>query len=310
MSNIEEQLKWEIVCTGNEIEISDTTVKIKELYGGFGQGQKILTVPQIAKLHCDNPNDKKEITKKIARINELINNNIENFIDKEDIIDLKKHVLICKRLKEQRVYTQAQIGNTNKIYVLSKKGYCKLYNIMRIKNHAIKKHLLNEYFQCNTFMINDDIVYREIDFKNKFLKRINIILNNILENGWNIDNLKLKNIIQNKFYLPEHQYSVCNNKYQIDFFFLKLKIICEFDEFRHKYQEKEDEKRMKDIIEYLSYKDGDCYYNNDKVLCEAYSDTAINIDNSNYTIIRIKDNDKDGVEKLIGVVLGKIFSLC
>uniref|UniRef100_UPI000AF4297E DUF559 domain-containing protein n=3 Tax=Clostridium botulinum TaxID=1491 RepID=UPI000AF4297E len=153
-------------------------------------------------------------------------------------------------------------------------------------------------------------IYREIDFKNKFLKRIDIILNNILENGWNIDNLKLKNIIQNKFHLPEHQYSVCNNKYQIDFFFSKLKIICEFDEFRHKYQEKEDKKRMKDIIEYLSYKGGDCYYNNDKVLCEAYSDISIDIDNSDYTIIRIRDNDKDGVEKLIGVVLGKIFSLC
>ncbi|WP_061330276.1 hypothetical protein [Clostridium botulinum] len=118
MSDVKEQLKWDIVCTGNEVEISDTTVKIKELYGGFGQGQKILTVPQIAKLHCDNPNDKKDITKKIARINELINNNIENFIDKEDIIDLKKHVSICKRLKKQGVYTQAQISNANNIYIL------------------------------------------------------------------------------------------------------------------------------------------------------------------------------------------------
>ncbi|WP_125154504.1 hypothetical protein [Clostridium rectalis] len=76
MSDVKEQLKWDIVCTGNEVEISDIPIKIKELYGGFGQGQKILTVPQIAKLHCDNPNDKKDITKKVARINELINNNI------------------------------------------------------------------------------------------------------------------------------------------------------------------------------------------------------------------------------------------
>lgn len=38
-----EQLKWDIICTGNEIVISDTSIKIQELYGGFGQGQKILT---------------------------------------------------------------------------------------------------------------------------------------------------------------------------------------------------------------------------------------------------------------------------
>lgn len=34
-----EQLKWEITCTGNEISISDSHIKILELYGGFGLGQ-------------------------------------------------------------------------------------------------------------------------------------------------------------------------------------------------------------------------------------------------------------------------------
>ena len=40
MSEQHQQLKWDITCTGKDVTISDTTIKIQELYGGFGQGQK------------------------------------------------------------------------------------------------------------------------------------------------------------------------------------------------------------------------------------------------------------------------------
>lgn len=69
------QVKWEIT-TGSKIKLLDKQIEIEELYGGFGQGQRILTVPQIAKLHVDNPEDKNELKTKIKRINDLINNNI------------------------------------------------------------------------------------------------------------------------------------------------------------------------------------------------------------------------------------------
>lgn len=165
MSNIEEQLKWEIVCTGNEIEISDTTVKIKELYGGFGQGQKILTVPQIAKLHCDNPNDKKEITKKIARINELINNNIildsgdKYFEFGIDIIDLKQDVsnVMFSNLKKAKIYTQAQIGNAKNLYILSEQGYSLLINLMKdTKSKIIYKKVIRDYFRMKELILSKD----------------------------------------------------------------------------------------------------------------------------------------------------------
>ena len=64
-NEVYDQLKWDIVGTGSEVMISDTTIKIKELYGAFGQGQKILTVEQIAQLHADDPTNKIEIQRRV-----------------------------------------------------------------------------------------------------------------------------------------------------------------------------------------------------------------------------------------------------
>jgi hypothetical protein len=303
-----EQLKWDIVCTGNDVAISDTTVKIQELYGGFGQGQKILTVPQIALLHVDDPNNKEEVKKRIKRINELINENIQGFTYKVDIIDLKRYKIDFTKLKQFYIYSQAQIGNSNNLYILSLSGYCKLYNTMRIKDNILKEKIIKEYFQQEVYY-DDSVVYKEIDFKNTYEKRINIILDNVLKTSWNIDELSLKNIIKNNHHIPKHQYSVCNNKYQIDFYFEKFRIIVEYDETRHKYRIEEDKKRIDEIIQFLSLKDGDCGFNSDGVLCDL-NDIPIDSNNCDYYILRIKESDDEGLDKLIGIVLGKIFSLC
>lgn len=53
-------------------------------------------MPEVAKLHCDDPDDKKQVKSKIKRINELINSNIildsgdKYFEFGIDIIDLKQ----------------------------------------------------------------------------------------------------------------------------------------------------------------------------------------------------------------------------
>jgi very-short-patch-repair endonuclease len=180
---------------------------------------------------------------------------------------------------------------------------------MRIKNEQIKQKILSAYFQCDNILYNNSVIYKEIVFKNTYEKRINTILEFSLKSAWNIDVLNLNNIIKNKDYIPKHQYSVCDNKYKIDFFFDKLRIICEFDEFRHKYQEENDKQRMDKIIQYLSLQEGNCGYNDKGILVDENGD-KINSDNCNFNIIRINETDEDGVEKLIGLVLGKIFSLC
>lgn len=165
MSNEKEQLKWDIVCTGNEVEISDTSIKIKELYGGFGQGQKILTVPQIALLHVENSNNKNEVKEKIKAINRLINNNIildsgdKYFEFGIDIIDLKQGVLsnLFSNLKKAKIYTQSQIGNAKNLYILSEQGYSLLINLMKdTKSKIIYKKVIRDYFRMKELILNKD----------------------------------------------------------------------------------------------------------------------------------------------------------
>lgn len=165
----EEQLKWDIVCTGNEVLISDTNVKIKELYGGFGQGQKILTVSQIAQLHVDDFNDKEEVRKKVKRINELINKNITldsgdtYFEFGIDIIDLKSvdvsndHKQIIKKLIKSKVFTQNSVNRATNLYILSEQGYSLLINLMTdTKSKIIYKKVIRDYFRLKDYVLNKE----------------------------------------------------------------------------------------------------------------------------------------------------------
>jgi len=164
-----EQLKWEIVCSGKEVIVSDTNIKIQEIYGGFGQGQKILTVSQIAKLHVDNPEDKKEVTTKIKRINELINNNI--ILDNDDkyfefgidIIDLKSVDVsndlkkVTKNLIKSKVFTQNSVNRATNLYLLSEQGYSLLINLMNdTKSKVIYKKVIRDYFKMKNYILSSD----------------------------------------------------------------------------------------------------------------------------------------------------------
>lgn len=160
-----EQLKWDIVSTGKEITVSNTNLKIKELYGAFGSGQKILTVPQIALLHADNAEDKKEVKRKIQQINDLINNNIildsgdKYFEFGIDIIDLKQTVSnsLFSELKKMGIYTQSQIGNANNLFILSEQGYSLLINLMRdTRSKVIYKRVIRDYFRMKELILGLD----------------------------------------------------------------------------------------------------------------------------------------------------------
>ncbi|MBY6838790.1 hypothetical protein [Clostridium botulinum] len=163
----EEQLKWEITTTGNEIELLDNHVKVKELYGAFGQGQKILTVPQIAKLHVDNINDKKQISRKIERINALINNNLilesgeEYFEFGIDIIDLKIDTVsngmekeCLKSMINNKIYTQNSVNKAKNLYILSEQGYSLLINLMTDpRSKIIYKNVIRDYFRMKKILL-------------------------------------------------------------------------------------------------------------------------------------------------------------
>lgn len=160
------QLKWDITCTDTKVSIEDNNIQVNEIFGGFGRDQRILTVPQIAKLHADNPEDKKEISNRVKRINELINNNLildsgdKYFEFGIDILDLKDknngNTILFNELKAARVYTQAQIGNSNNLYILSEQGYSLLINLMSdTRSKLIYKNVIRDYFKLKEISLNN-----------------------------------------------------------------------------------------------------------------------------------------------------------
>lgn len=162
---VDGQIKWEITCSENKVALLDTHVEIKEIYGGFGQGQRILTVPQIAMLHVDDPSNKKSVQEKTEMINELINKNItlddgtDYFEFGIDIIDLKQDVStdLFSMLKKQGIYTQSQIGNTTNLFMLSEQGYSLLINLMTdTRSKVIYKQVIRDYFRMKQVILSSD----------------------------------------------------------------------------------------------------------------------------------------------------------
>lgn len=158
-------IKWEITSTGEELPIGLNGAKVKPLYGAFGCGKKILTIHQIAKIHADNPDDKKEIKRKVQNINDLINNNIildsgdKYFEFGIDILDLKQTDSngLFSNLKKMGLYTQAQIGNANNLYVLSEQGYSLLISLMKdSKSKVIYKQVVRDYFRMKEILLSSE----------------------------------------------------------------------------------------------------------------------------------------------------------
>ena len=110
--------------------------EIPVIEGGFGEGKRSMLVREISQIH----------NMKVGNINQRINDNKKRFKDKIDVIDLKTYTSDVSVLKELG-FTQAQIGNSNNIYLLSERGYSKLIKIMDTDlAWEIHDKLMDEYF--------------------------------------------------------------------------------------------------------------------------------------------------------------------
>ena len=120
--------------------------EIPVIEGGFGEGQKVILAKTVAKIHC----------KSLGKVNELINNNIEEFNFGIDILDLKTDSLKESVLKSGLI-TKSQWGNSNNIYLLSEQGYFALVQLMKTeKAKEIRKQLRREYFKMREEIKNDN----------------------------------------------------------------------------------------------------------------------------------------------------------
>lgn len=123
------------------LEIKGTTefmgLELPNIYGGFGQDKKCILAKDVAEIH----------KVELKEINRLINNNIEEFEDGIDIIDLNCSDYYSPQFLKELGFTKMQVSKAKNIYLLSEQGYMALVMLMRTdKAKEIRKQLRKEYF--------------------------------------------------------------------------------------------------------------------------------------------------------------------
>lgn len=112
-------------------------MQIPVIEGGFGENQKVILAKTIAEIHG----------MELRKVNELINNNIDEFEKEIDIIDLKSNENFVILSKDNGLFTTNAINASKNIYLLSEQGYMALVGLMRTeKAKEIRKQLRREYF--------------------------------------------------------------------------------------------------------------------------------------------------------------------
>lgn len=134
----------------NELQVKGTQSfmgkEIPVVEGGFGEGQKVILAKTIAKIH--------EV--ELKEINRLINNNIDEFEERIDILDLKNNGDYQAPLQELG-FSNRDISISKNIYLLSEQGYMALVMLMRTeKAKEIRKQLRKEYFAMREVINSDE----------------------------------------------------------------------------------------------------------------------------------------------------------
>lgn len=124
----------------NKLKVNGTQnfmgIDIPIIEGGFGENQKVILAKTVSEIHGI----------KLKRVNELINDNLDEFENGIDIIDLKNSVGSNDPLLALGFSNQS-IANSTNIYLLSEQGYMALVALMRTqKAKEIRKKLRREYF--------------------------------------------------------------------------------------------------------------------------------------------------------------------
>lgn len=124
----------------NELKINGTQkfmgIDIPVIEGGFGENQKVILAKTVAEIH----------NQPLKKINQLINDNIDEFEFGVDILDLKSGYLESTEFLED-IMSKQSIANSSYIYLLSEQGYMLLVGFMKTdKAKEIRKKLRREYF--------------------------------------------------------------------------------------------------------------------------------------------------------------------
>lgn len=162
-------------------------MEVPIINGGFGEDKKCVLASTIAEIHNIS----------LKRVNELINNNIDEFIVNADIVDLKNSVGGDDPLYGLG-FSKQQIANSKNIYLFSEMGYVALTGLMKTD----KAKEIRKQFRLNYFEIKDQL--QKVAESNGELATSS---NKLLEK---IDNqiIELK-----EFYRTTHRNKLAINKY-------------------------------------------------------------------------------------------------
>ena len=115
--------------------------------GGFGDNLRVMTTKQVAKIHnMEN-----------GKINELINNNIDEFECGIDLLEIKAILTEDSQLSELMEYSKDAVNASKNIYILSEQGYMALISLMRNSEaKEIRKKIRREYFTMRKIINSDE----------------------------------------------------------------------------------------------------------------------------------------------------------
>ena len=115
--------------------------------GGFGENLRVMTTKQVAKIHnMEN-----------GKINELINNNIDEFECGIDLLEIKAILTEDSQLSELMEYSKDAVNASKNIYILSEQGYMALISLMRNSEaKEIRKKIRREYFTMRKIINSDE----------------------------------------------------------------------------------------------------------------------------------------------------------
>lgn len=135
----------------NEIQIKGKQkfigIEIPVIEGGFGEGQKVMLAKTIAEIH----------ETRLDKVNELINNHLDEFEIGIDLLDLKKNKKFANLMKGNGLYTQNALNASKNIYLLSEQGYMLLVGFMNTeKAKEIRKQLRRDYFQMREIVNSNE----------------------------------------------------------------------------------------------------------------------------------------------------------
>jgi len=135
----------------NELKVVGTQefmgVELPVIEGGFGEGLRVMTTKQIAKLHnMENFN-----------VNKLIASNVDEFEEGVDILEIKAILVSNSQLSESLDYSKDAINASKNIYILSEQGYMALVGLMRSDEaREIRKKVRREYFSMRQIINSDE----------------------------------------------------------------------------------------------------------------------------------------------------------